>query len=46
MPRNPNERTSTRVASTASKILSNPKTPGKVRRVAASTLTQARNKSK
>lgn len=35
-----NEQTSTRVASTASKLLSNPKTPAAVKSVAASALTQ------
>lgn len=39
-----NERTSKRVASIASKLLSNPKTPAKVKTVAASVLTQAPNK--
>jgi hypothetical protein len=32
------------VASTAGKLLSNPKTPAGVKKVAASALTQARNK--
>lgn len=41
-----NERTSGGIASTASKLLSNPKTPTNVKRVAASALTQARNKKK
>lgn len=36
-----NEKTSPTVASTASKLLSNPKTPAAVKRVAASALTQA-----
>jgi len=35
-----NEKTSKSVASTASRLLSNPKTPKDVRRVAASALTQ------
>lgn len=39
-----NERTSKAVASTASKLLSNPKTPAAVKKVAASALTQAPNK--
>ncbi|MEM7120540.1 MAG: hypothetical protein AAF563_04630 [Pseudomonadota bacterium] len=39
MPKN--ERTSKSVASKASKLLSNPKTPKRVRSVAASALTQA-----
>ncbi len=34
------EQTSARVASTASKLLSNPKTPAAVKSVAASALTQ------
>lgn len=41
-----NEQTSKKVASIASKLLSNPKTPAKVKTVAASALTQAANKSK
>jgi hypothetical protein len=41
-----NEKTSPRVASKASKLLSNPKTPAPVKSVAASALTQAANKSK
>jgi hypothetical protein len=40
------ERTSRRVASTAGRLLANPKTPAAVRRVAASALTQAPNKRK
>lgn len=40
------EKTSSRVASKASKLLSNPKTPKIVRSVAGSALTQAPNKSK
>ena len=39
MPKN--EKTSKSVASTASKLLSNPKTPKAVKSVAASALTQA-----
>ena len=39
-----NEQTSKKVASAASKLLSNPKTPANVKSVAASTLTQAPNK--
>ncbi len=35
-----------KVASVASKLLSNPKTPAKVKTVAASALTQAANKKK
>ena len=35
-----NEQTSARVASTASKLLHNPKTPAAVKTVAASALTQ------
>lgn len=41
-----NEKTSKRVASKASKLLSNPKTPKAVKSVAASTLTQAANRKK
>ncbi|MBW7913372.1 MAG: hypothetical protein H3C54_06670 [Taibaiella sp.] len=41
-----NEHTSKKVASTASKLLSNPKTPKAVKSVAASALTQARDKAK
>ncbi|WGM60462.1 MULTISPECIES: hypothetical protein [Agrobacterium] len=41
-----NERTSKSVASTAGKLLSNPKTPASVKKVAASALTQAPNKKK
>ncbi len=41
-----NEKTSPKVASTAGKLLSNPKTPAKVKTVAASALTQAANKKK
>lgn len=39
-----NEKTSSSVASKASKLLSNPKTPAAVKSVAASALTQAPNK--
>ncbi len=39
-----NEKTSPRVASIASELLKNPKTPKKVKTVAASALTQAPNK--
>jgi len=41
-----NEKTSPKVASTASKLLSNPKPPAAVKSVAASALTQAANKPK
>tara|TARA_R110000868_G_scaffold40641_1_gene140074 strand:+ start:174 stop:314 length:141 start_codon:yes stop_codon:yes gene_type:complete len=41
-----NEKTSKGVASKASKLLSNPKTPKAVKSVAASALTQAPNKKK
>jgi hypothetical protein len=41
-----NEHTSSKVASTAGKLLSNPKTPPSVKKVAASALTQARDKKK
>jgi hypothetical protein len=41
-----NENTSKSVASKASKLLSNPKTPAAVKSVAASALTQAQNKRK
>ncbi len=40
MAKKPNETTSSRVATAASKLLSNPKTPANVRAVAASALTQ------
>ena len=40
-----NEQTSARVASTAAKLLSNPKTTPAVRTVAASALTQKANRS-
>lgn len=39
-----NEKTSKRVASIASELLKNPKTPKKVKTVAASALTQAPSK--
>lgn len=41
-----NEKTSKKVASTASKLLKNPKTPKDVKSVAASALTQTANKKK
>jgi len=41
-----NEKTSKSVASIASKLLSNPKTPKDVKKVAASALTQRPNKKK
>jgi hypothetical protein len=41
-----NETTSKRVASIASKLLSNPKTPANVKTVAGTALTQAKNKKK
>ena len=41
-----NEQTSAKVASKASKLLSNPKTPAKVKSVAASALTQAPDKKR
>lgn len=41
-----NEKTSPKVASKASKLLSNPKTPAAVKSVAASALTQAPDKKK
>jgi len=41
-----NEKTSKSVASKASKLLSNPKTPAKVKSVAASALSQAPDKKK
>jgi len=40
MAKKQGETTSSRVASTASRLLSNPKTPPKVKSVAASALTQ------
>lgn len=41
-----NEKTSSKVASKASKLLSNPKTPAKVKSVAGSALTQAPDRKK
>jgi hypothetical protein len=41
-----NEKTSSKVAAIASKLLSNPKTPLDIKRVAASALTQAPDKRK
>jgi hypothetical protein len=41
-----NERTSRKVASKASKLLSNPKTPKAVKSVAASALTQTADRKK
>ncbi|HGM4743983.1 hypothetical protein ROW33_09405 [Stenotrophomonas maltophilia] len=41
-----NEKTSPKVASTASKLLSNPKSSKAVKQVAASALTQASDKGK
>lgn len=41
-----NERTSPDVASIASRLLRNPKTPKKVKTVAASALTQSRDKKR
>jgi hypothetical protein len=41
-----NEKTSSKVASIASRLLSSPKSPKAVRRVAASALTQAPDKKK
>ncbi len=46
MAKQPNETTSARAASAASKILSNPKSSAAAKTVAASALTQARNKSR
>ena len=40
------EKTSPRVATTAAKLLRNPRTPAPVKRVAGSALTQAQNKRK
>lgn len=40
-----NEKTSKKVASTAAKLLADPKTPKSVKSVAASALTQAPNRS-
>lgn len=44
MTRKSNETTSPKVASAASKILSNPKSSAAAKSVAASALTQAKNK--
>lgn len=41
----PNEQTSATVASTASKLLTNPKSSAAVKKVAASALAQAPNKA-
>ncbi len=41
-----NEKTSKKVASTAGKLLQNPKTPKHVKKVAASALTQTADKHK
>ena len=41
-----NEKTSAKVASTAGRLLRNPKTPAPVKRVAASALTQAPDRKK
>ncbi|MGN7785789.1 hypothetical protein ACTJIJ_14780 [Niabella sp. 22666] len=46
MPRSKGEHTSKSVASKASKLLSSPKSSKAVKSVAASALTQARNKKK
>jgi hypothetical protein len=46
MSKKSHEYTSKSVASKASKLLSNPKTPKAVKSVAASALTQAKNKKK
>ena len=46
MTKKTNESTSKKVASIASKLLSNPKTPAKVKSVAASALTQRPNRKK
>lgn len=46
MAKSKNEHTSKSVASKASKLLTNPKTSKTVKSVAASALTQARNKGK
>ncbi|HQZ96047.1 MAG TPA: hypothetical protein PLP21_06985 [Pyrinomonadaceae bacterium] len=45
MPKKSNEQTSSRVASKASALLRNPRTPANVKSVAASALTQSPNKS-
>lgn len=41
-----NEKTSPKVASTAAKLLADPKTPAAVKKVAGSALSQAPNKKK
>ncbi len=41
-----NEKTSKKVASTAGKLLQNPKTPKHVKKIAASALTQTADKKK
>jgi hypothetical protein len=41
-----NEKTSNKVASTAGKLLQNPKTPKRVKKVAASALTQTADKKR
>jgi hypothetical protein len=46
MPKSKSEQTSVKVASKAGKILSDPKSTKKEKSVAASALTQARDKSK
>lgn len=46
MAKKKNEQTSKEVASKASKLLSDPKTPKKVKSVAGSALTQAPSKKK
>lgn len=46
MPRNRNEQTSSKVASKASKLLSDPKSTKAVKAVAASALTQAPSRPK
>lgn len=46
MAKSKNEHTSKSIASKASKLLSSPKTSKTVKSVAASALTQARNKGK
>lgn len=46
MPNKNTEQTSKRVATIASELLRNPKTPAKVKTVAASVLTQRPNRKK
>lgn len=46
MSKTRNESTSPKVASIASKLLSNPKTPANVKTVAASVLTQTKDKKR